>query len=40
VTTAKEIAEFYNANCYDQTIADIARRGLARPGSGFASVEA
>jgi allantoinase len=40
VTTAKEIAEFYNANCYDLTIADIERRGLARPGSGFASAEA
>jgi peptidoglycan/xylan/chitin deacetylase (PgdA/CDA1 family) len=40
VTTAREIAEFYLANCYDQTEADIARRGLARPGTGFSSAEA
>jgi len=37
VTTAKEIAEFYLANCYDQTLADIDRRGLTRPGFGFSA---
>lgn len=37
VTTAREIAEYYLANCYDQTIADIEKRGLARPGVGFAA---
>ena len=37
VTTAKEIAEFYNANYYDQTLADIGRRGLTRPGFGFSA---
>ncbi len=37
VTTAKEIAEFYLANCYDQTLADIDSRGLTRPGFGFSS---
>src|SRR5579883_1627277 len=36
ITTAREIAEFHLANYYDQTLADIARRGLARPGTGFA----
>jgi peptidoglycan/xylan/chitin deacetylase (PgdA/CDA1 family) len=35
VTTAKEIAEYYNANYYDGTLADIKARGLSRPGVGF-----
>ncbi|MFY8093838.1 MAG: polysaccharide deacetylase family protein [Niveispirillum sp.] len=35
VTTAKEIAAFYRTNHYDQSLADIARRGNARPGTGF-----
>jgi peptidoglycan/xylan/chitin deacetylase (PgdA/CDA1 family) len=39
VTTAREIAEFYLANYYDQTEADIAARGLARPGTGFAPAQ-
>ncbi|MBI1186212.1 MAG: polysaccharide deacetylase family protein [Alphaproteobacteria bacterium] len=34
--TAVEIAGFYREHCWDQTIADIDRRGLARPGVGFA----
>jgi allantoinase len=33
--TAREIAEYYRANHYDQTSADIARRGNLRPGTGF-----
>jgi peptidoglycan/xylan/chitin deacetylase (PgdA/CDA1 family) len=36
ITTAKEIAEYYTRHYYDQTNADIARRGLTRPGTGFA----
>ncbi|MDE1149965.1 MAG: polysaccharide deacetylase family protein [Azospirillaceae bacterium] len=35
ITTAAEIAEFYLANHYDGAVADIARRGNARGGSGF-----
>ena len=35
ITTGAEIAEHYRANYWDQTLADIERRGLARPGTGF-----
>lgn len=34
--TAAEIAAYYRAHCWDTTIADIRKRGLARPGTGFA----
>ncbi len=34
--TAAEIAKFYRENCWDQTLSDVARRGLATGGSGFA----
>jgi hypothetical protein len=36
ITTAAEIAEHYRAHCWDKTLSDIERRGLARPGTGFA----
>ena len=36
-TTAKEIAEFYIDNCWDQTVADIEARGVATGGTGFAA---
>ena len=36
VTTASEIAQHYRENCWDQTLADVAGRGLARGGTGFA----
>jgi peptidoglycan/xylan/chitin deacetylase (PgdA/CDA1 family) len=36
VTTAAEIAGYYRENCWDRTVADIARRGLATGGTGFA----
>jgi peptidoglycan/xylan/chitin deacetylase (PgdA/CDA1 family) len=35
-TTAAEIAGFYRENCWDQTIADVQRRGLSTGGTGFA----
>ena len=35
-TTAVEIAHFYREHCCDATLADIARRGLAAGGTGFA----
>jgi peptidoglycan/xylan/chitin deacetylase (PgdA/CDA1 family) len=35
ITTAAEIAGFYRDQCWDQTIADIAGRGLAVGGAGF-----
>jgi peptidoglycan/xylan/chitin deacetylase (PgdA/CDA1 family) len=34
--TAAEIADYYRRECYDQTLADIQSRGLARTGTGFA----
>jgi peptidoglycan/xylan/chitin deacetylase (PgdA/CDA1 family) len=34
--TAADIAAFYRRNCWDQTLADIERRGLATGGTGFA----
>jgi len=34
--TAAEIAAFYRDHCWDAARADIDRRGLARPGTGFA----
>jgi hypothetical protein len=34
--TAAEIAAFYRENCWDGTVQDIKRRGLARAGTGFA----
>lgn len=40
ITTAAEIAGFYRDNCWDQTTADIARRGLATGGTGFAHAAA
>lgn len=36
ITTAAEIAAFYREHCWDATVADIARRGLATGGTGFA----
>jgi peptidoglycan/xylan/chitin deacetylase (PgdA/CDA1 family) len=35
--TAADIAGFFRKNCWDQTVADIARRGLQRPGTGFSA---
>jgi peptidoglycan/xylan/chitin deacetylase (PgdA/CDA1 family) len=40
ITTASEIAEVYRARYFDQTVNDIAARGLATGGSGFAPIEA
>jgi peptidoglycan/xylan/chitin deacetylase (PgdA/CDA1 family) len=40
ITTAVEIAAHYRDHCFDQTVADIARRGLATGGTGFAPAEA
>jgi peptidoglycan/xylan/chitin deacetylase (PgdA/CDA1 family) len=34
--TAAEIAKYYREQSWDQTIADVARRGLATGGTGFA----
>lgn len=34
--TAAEIAQYYRDNCWDGTIADVKRRGLATGGTGFA----
>lgn len=34
--TAAEIAHYYRDNCWDGTIADVKRRGLATGGTGFA----
>jgi peptidoglycan/xylan/chitin deacetylase (PgdA/CDA1 family) len=36
ITTAVEIADFYREHCWDGTLADIRRRGLATGGTGFA----
>jgi peptidoglycan/xylan/chitin deacetylase (PgdA/CDA1 family) len=36
ITTAAEIAGFYREQCWDHALADIAARGLARAGAGFA----
>jgi peptidoglycan/xylan/chitin deacetylase (PgdA/CDA1 family) len=38
LTTAREIAEFYRENVWEQTLADIARRGLNTGGAGFSPV--
>jgi peptidoglycan/xylan/chitin deacetylase (PgdA/CDA1 family) len=35
MATGSEIAEHYRAHCWDGTVADIARRGLATGGTGF-----
>jgi peptidoglycan/xylan/chitin deacetylase (PgdA/CDA1 family) len=35
-TTAVEIARFYREQCWDQTVAEIERRGLSTGGTGFA----
>lgn len=35
ITTAAEIAAYYRDHCWDQTRADIRRRGQERPGTGF-----
>lgn len=35
-TTGAEIAQHFRENCWDQTITDIERRGLATGGTGFA----
>jgi len=37
ITTAVEIAAFYREQCWDRTIADVARRGVATGGTSFAS---
>ncbi len=36
ITTAVEIAGYYREHYYDQTLNDIAQRGLAIGGTGFA----
>ena len=38
LTTAREIAEFYRENVWEQTMADIVRRGLNTGGAGFSPV--
>jgi hypothetical protein len=38
ITTAVEIAGYYREHCWDQTQADLAQRGLATGGTGFAPV--
>ena len=40
MTTAVEIAGYYRDTCWDQTLADIERRGLASGGTGFTGPEA
>ncbi len=35
ITTGAEIAEHYRERYWDQTLGDIERRGLVRPGTGF-----
>lgn len=35
ITTGAEIAEHYREHYWDQTLADIEKRGLSRPGTGF-----
>ena len=35
-TTGSEIAAFYRENCWDQTLEDVAARGVASGGTGFA----
>jgi peptidoglycan/xylan/chitin deacetylase (PgdA/CDA1 family) len=39
LATASEIARYYRENCWDAAVADIERRGLARPGVGFDGTE-
>lgn len=36
ITTGREIAAHFREHCWDQTLADIARRGCATGGTGFA----
>jgi hypothetical protein len=36
ITRAADIAGFYREHCWDHTLEDIARRGLATGGTGFA----
>jgi hypothetical protein len=33
--TAAEIAAYFRENCWEQTLADVKRRGLATGGTGF-----
>jgi len=40
ITTAVEIAGHFREHYFDQTVSDIARRGLATGGTGFAPAEA
>ncbi len=40
ITTAAEIADHYRQTYWDQTLSDVARRGLATGGFGFAPQEA
>jgi hypothetical protein len=40
MTTAAEIAEYYRGACWEASLADIARRGLATGGTGFDHVAA
>jgi allantoinase len=40
ITTAVEIAQVYRDQFFDQTLNDIAARGLATGGTGFAPIEA
>ena len=35
IATAAEIAKFYRDTYWEQSLNDIKRRGLARPGVGF-----
>jgi len=35
ITTGAEIAEYFRNNYWDQSLSDIERRGLTRPGTGF-----
>jgi allantoinase len=36
ITTGQEIAEFFRESYWDQSMADIQGRGVARGGTGFA----
>ena len=40
ITTAAEIAAYYREHCWDAVQADLAGRGLATPGTGFADAVA
>ena len=39
ITTASEIAAYYREHCWDAALADVAGRGLATGGTGFAQGE-